>query len=225
LFPDRGSPGDRKKEDVNMADSRKTTLVLSAVLVGASLVAMFYFFVNGKKIDNSFASFFITTIGVTTAVTSVVMSSHANERNAESSAKARKTDRALAFIATWNNQYYSELRRSAIRPLGEKIKDLDSSAKLNAAVNQYFTDNPDVEEQVSTVLNFMEEIGLAVQADLVDEEIVYTYFGDVITRLHAGLNPWICTRRIGHRSVSPKSRAQILIAFTTLAEEWGRREG
>jgi hypothetical protein len=207
--------GKSDKLSLSLAISRKLVFILGCISVIALIVVMYYVFINKQQLDNSFASFFTTAIGVTAAVTSAILVSNTIEINT----KARKYDRALAFIATWNSPYYSGLRGSALRPLGEEIKGLGASAQRNTAVDKYFVDHPDVEEQVITILNFMEEICLGVKADLVDEDILYAYFGYIVCRLHTVLKAWIETRRTDKMNIDPRG-SQLFIGFTSLASEW-----
>jgi Domain of unknown function (DUF4760) len=210
--------GKSDKLSLNLAVSRRVAFVLGLISVLALIGSTYYIFINKQQLDQSFASFFTTAIGVTAAITSAMLISNTIESNTQ----ARKQDRAIALIGTWNGAYYAGLRGSALRPLGDYIRNLNGSAAKNAAVEEYFAGHPDVEEQVITVLNFMEEICLSVKADLVDEELVYAYFGYIMSRMHTVLNPWIEARRADKKPADPRS-GELFSAFTTLANEWRNR--
>lgn len=153
-------------------------------------IYLFYSNINKKVVDETLATFSVAVTGAAAAVTSAFYVGSAIQKNSLS----RKEDRAIQLVSVWNGEYYSTLRRLTLRPMRSLLRDKSIKVQ-DRLIEDHLEKNPEVEEQIVTILNFLEQVAMCVNGDLVDEEIIQSYFGYIIPRLAQIFSGWIYSRQ------------------------------
>jgi hypothetical protein len=189
------------------------SIVVKAAAISSTIagfvVALFYF-VNGKIVDTEFVKFVVSIFGTVATLTSAFyIGSGLHE-----TALSRKRDRTVAMISAWNNSHYTSLRGSVLRPIGAKLAAINDPLIRETTALNYLQENPECEEGLITILNFLEEVSLYVNEDLADYEIAKSYFGSIIPRIATTFNSFIEHRRTHNNNLYDE--------LVFLASTWGR---
>ncbi|UBF26423.1 DUF4760 domain-containing protein [Kovacikia minuta CCNUW1] len=186
----------------------KFSIRVGAISFAIALISVSLFYWVTQKFDKEFLQFTVAVVGVAAAVTSAFYVGSAIQENS----KARKEDRAISLISTWNDSYYSGLRRTALRKIRDLIKTLPLDEQPHAVHEVLKTDNS-LEEDIVTILNFLEEVAACVNNDLVDIGLIDDYFGYIIPRVAFVFKSWITGRQDGRNN-------SLYSALETLGKEW-----
>jgi hypothetical protein len=100
-----------------------------------------------------------------------------------------KVERAFLFIRRWNEPVL-EKRKHDFRTIIDSGKAHDADY-----LEKHLTQNPELRTIVVEVLNFFEEIGLASNMGLADDETLERYFYGALTSYHSCLEAWIQRHR------------------------------
>lgn len=179
------------------------------VAFGVAALAVFAFFMTTKVFDEDLIRFTVTVIGVAAGVSSA---SYIGE-GLNANSRARREERALALISTWNSAHYSTIRSRSLREVGDAIAHKDPAKSAPEVIQELLKNDLDLEEDIVTVMNFLEEVAVSVEMDLADEEILRNYFERIIPRMAYVFGPWIAERR------NTKNKA-LYTSLTDLANDW-----
>lgn len=177
----QGSPG----EVFQFKFAVSVTVGVISFLFAALVITLF---VSGI-IDREVLKFTVSTVTAATAITSAF---YVGE-NIRRTFTSKKTDRALAYIAVWTGPSFAHIRKSS-RQIRDAIQGQDSE-KHAEIIKKKLNENHDLEEDMVTIMNFLEEVALSIQSGLVDEAILQEYFKVIIKRYCYVFTLWIEEQR------------------------------
>lgn len=97
----------------------------------------------------------------------------------------KKTDRALQYIARWNDVEFNKLRRQVL----VKFRQLNIENQASE-LSQIYSD-VELRGNTNLLLNFLEEVSIGVNHGHVNFDIVFLYFGPLSIMYFELLHPWI----------------------------------
>jgi len=182
------------------------------VSVGAGILSFIvsiltiYLFVS-KTFDTEVMKFALTVISVAAGLTSVF---YVGE-NLRISTEEKKLERAKQCIMDWNNPGLANIRKS-LRQIREAIKGQEPEQHQKTIDDKLATEL-DLEQDIVTILNFLDGMAILVEYDLVDEDMVYDYFSVIVSRICDVFHLWISKER--------KARDENLYkALTDMNDKW-----
>jgi hypothetical protein len=111
---------------------------------------------------------------------------------------------ALRFIADWNSPNFYHAKNK-----GREM--LDHFEKNGPGDCEYLAERL---QNLMDVLNFFEELSIAIQLDHADDAIARRFFRSIVVHYWQVTEPWVKKRR------AAKSNSRLLCEFQTLAESW-----
>ena len=93
----------------------------------------------------------------------------------------------LIFALRWSDPQFFNARRAArdvIQPIMNK-----SPEDLLAALRKSVAEDPEREHNLTDVLNFLEQLAVAINKEIVDEETLRELYDTVIVRYYSTLEP------------------------------------
>ena len=164
-------------------DIPKITVTIGGVLflVSAGAIYLFDRYPDSRK-TLEFAVLALTASAGTTSVFYF-------GRNSRLELNNKKIDRALNFNSRWN-----EL--SKVHITGETLKLLNDLENKNAQqqsqiISDTFIQHNQVKQSIISILNFLEELAVAVDNNQVNQNIVFNYYGNIVKRYYSLFSPWI----------------------------------
>lgn len=112
-------------------------------------------------------------------------------------------DRAMMFGERWNSSGMRDIQKFA-----HEVISIHEQKNVAEFINQNF-------DQTKLYLNFLEEMALAVNSELIDSDIAKKQFHGIVNRTWHKLEDWIRGKR------SEINRPQAWIEFENLAKIWG----
>lgn len=118
------------------------------------------------------------------------------------------------FIERWNDPQLGEIRKQVREILTDALL-LDPLIKKSERTDQFNLEQKTLRGQVIGVLNFFEEMAIAVGERRADEKYLHRYFSTTVDLVWNKLEPWIqADRRFGESSY--------WCEFERLAKGWSR---
>jgi hypothetical protein len=111
---------------------------------------------------------------------------------------------ALRFVGTWNSPDFYHAKNK-----GREL--LDHFEKNGPGDSAFLTERL---QNLMDVLNFFEELSIAIQLGHADDAVAKRFFKSIIIHYWQVTEPWIKKRR------AAKSNPRLLCEFQTLAEGW-----
>ncbi|MFN6537937.1 MAG: DUF4760 domain-containing protein [Nostoc sp. EkiNYC01] len=163
------------------------TIGVLALIFSIAIICCFTFYQN--NIDREVLKFIVTTVGVSGGITSAFYVGESFRQNI----KSKKQDKAMMYISAWTSPQFAIVRKSLrqIRDLIKAIPEDNQSQVINEELNK----KPDLGEDIVTVLNFLEEIAVGIDNDLIDEDIIYQYFQIIVQRVCRVFRIWVEEQR------------------------------
>lgn len=125
----------------------------------------------------------------------------------DQNAVSGRTVATFRFVERWNSPELRSLR-SAWHRICEEFQQNDAPQMikmLEEDSNRY--------ETVTDVLNFFEEVALAVNAKTIDGDLLRRLLGETMKEYYSTVLPWVEQRRLG--------RADAWTELSTLIKAWG----
>ncbi|MDJ0799800.1 MAG: DUF4760 domain-containing protein [Calothrix sp. MO_167.B12] len=177
---------------------------IKASVVAFVVAAPFIFFYATTKDKNhrdalNFAATALTTsiAGVTAfyALQSLKQNTALQESLRETEEQNRKIDRTLIYIGRWNDLQYAQLKTSVAEVHDEinngRFNPLEREEKLKEYLDTY----PKKEQDITNVLNFLEEMSLCIHENIVDEDLLYKFYRFIVIRYWNIFEPFVRIRR------------------------------
>lgn len=182
-----------------------TGIVLT--MIGSAVVFAYVKCDNWRKVLE-----FSTTVAATVAgLTGAFYAAQNLTRTAEEA----KVDRTLSFISRWNDPSFGK----------KKVINLLRQAhdKANSEINKFIVDevdkDNDLKAEVNTILNFFEEMALAINSKLVNENTLRGFFRGIVLTHVEKFYPWIKRRR------EVSNREDVFQSLTELYKTWQNGNG
>lgn len=135
--------------------------------------------------------------------------------NLKESINHQITDKTMLYIQRWNDTSYIPLRATAKR-IHEDMKKQPLEQQDGFLV-EYFETHPEERQQVITILNFLTEMALCVEEELVDERLLRGFFESIVHDYCEDFHAFINQRRGNNHN---RDRYRSLIR---LSERWKTR--
>jgi hypothetical protein len=142
----------------------------------------------------------------------------ANELNEERNREI-VLNRTLSYISRWNSTEYMTAKKVATeakeqvegRPLTDKQKE--------DILDQYINSTPRRKQEIAHIFNFLEELCIALNRNLIDEELIKDFFRSIVASYCTLFSIYIAKRR---RSTG---NDQLYKALTDVAASWKNGNG
>lgn len=121
-------------------------------------------------------------------------------------------EKSLDYISRWNSTDCS-----VAREIGQEVKTLLKNAKHIehvSIIRTFLTENPKKELLIAFALNFFEELALALENQMVDEELSKSFFKGIFVEYYEILDVYIAERR------RDKKNDDLYKKFTDLTIRW-----
>ncbi|MEM9091940.1 MAG: DUF4760 domain-containing protein [Cyanobacteria bacterium P01_F01_bin.53] len=102
------------------------------------------------------------------------------------------SNNSIAYIQRWNDNFHRNVRTRDLASLVANTSKKDRSI----LVKREMEDDKDLRIEVISTLSFLEEMALAVQKGLVNEEIIKEFFTDIVQDYMRIFESWIYQRRV-----------------------------
>lgn len=165
----------------------KITIPVPAGIGGLALVVSVVFIIVYAEYDQTRQVLRFATLAL--AAAGGVISAIYIGRGLRQTAESQKIDRTLIFALRWSDPQFFNARRAArdvIQPIMNK-----SPEDLLAALRKSVAEDPEREHNLTDVLNFLEQLAVAINKEIVDEETLRELYHTVIVRYYSTLEPWI----------------------------------
>lgn len=127
--------------------------------------------------------------------------------------ETRRMDRTLEYIARWNSPNFDSFKEIAVE-MRKIINNYPDEVKHSDIVLKALRQSEDLELKVSNILNFFEELALAVEKGLVDQDMIKEFFEYIFLRCATLFKDYIEDERI------KRQYNKLYIEFTNLNETW-----
>jgi len=184
------------------------SLILALLVCLAGLI--FWCYPKLHDVLNFLGSGFAMAAGVVAAYY-IGRTLQATVRQRDEALSSDKVNKAFTFIYRWNSAPFEE--RKHWRALLEKLKPQSATA-IAAALRG----GPERAITVD-VLNFFEEMSLAINEGLADEETLRKFFRDMLEIYYGLFGEWIHEQRTD--SIRPRPR--VYVEFEQVAKQWQTR--
>lgn len=168
----------------------KFTVSLTAGLISLIFAVGFILAFVFGKVDRDLLRFVVSTTATAAAITSAF---YVGE-NIRRTFTSKKTDRSLQYISVWTSSSFASVRKS-VRQVRDAIQEEPDQNRHAEVIKLLLNKNHDLEEDIITIMNFLEEISLSIQTGLVDEVILEDYFKVIVRRFCSVFSLWIAEQR------------------------------
>ncbi|MDA2924637.1 DUF4760 domain-containing protein [Acidobacteria bacterium AH-259-L09] len=180
-----------------------------SVALGIAVVILtlaYWYFDYSKTVQ-----FLAIAAGVAAGILSAIyvgrgLASAAAQRQAE--VEARRVAGAFDFARRWNDPRLEEIRKTY------GFARRSAKGKAPDQIDQILEKQVDLKEAVLAVLNFFEEMSIAVSTKTADEETLKRFFKTMVLICYNTLSPWITDRR------RRLNRPRIWQDFEKLFDRW-----
>ena len=114
----------------------------------------------------------------------------------------------LLYLQRWNDPQYVPLREASLKIFEQIWKQLPE--QQDTFLIDYFETNPLEKQKIITILNFLTEIALCIEYEIVDEIFLKRYFKAIVQDYCEDLHAFINQRRgNGHNKEVYKSLIEL----------------
>lgn len=176
----QGNPGQLFR--INIA----ITLIVGLIsLLSSGILIATYILNKSNESNKSILNFVVATLSATATITGTFYVGQSIKQSAES----QQIDRALLYIQRWNDSHSSSLRKLAYQ-IHLLIKDQHQSQK-GKIVREEIEKNPDLRMEVTEVLNFLEEMALCINKDIIKEDLALGFYRSIVLEYCDIFGVWI----------------------------------
>lgn len=119
----------------------------------------------------------VANLATALALVLVVIEAYYALRSYWEDLRQRRIDHALTFVVRWNSMDFNLIRREVHVFLEEKSTRSAEYSQLHVLVHS----NKEIRGHVHYILNYFDELGLAVDAGVADPDLIYRYFHSIVT--------------------------------------------
>ncbi len=200
-----------KKEKSTEGILAKITLTIRAGTIAFLLAVMFvllFICLPGHRDILKFAAGVIAAAGAVTSAFYI-------GQNLRQATASEKMSRTITYTARWNDPQFFYAKKD-FRGIMEDLlqrKEQDPQKDRLVLINELISEEPDREQNLISVLNFLEELAILINRDVVDEEILDEFYHTVVVKCYSNLEPWI-------RELRSKRGERIFGDLIKLYERW-----
>ena len=173
-----------------------TVTVTSVKIALLSSIAVVGFYSYWSRDIKDITNFTLKTIGTAAGIVSALYVGENIQHTAEArkeEEELRKTDRALNYISQWNDPNFY-IVRDVVKVIVPIIKD-EKENEHSRIINESVTSKPELDQKVNDILNFLEEVSMAVNENLVNVDIIRNFFEFIIKRYVSVFEVYINEKR------------------------------
>ncbi|MGK7949681.1 MAG: DUF4760 domain-containing protein [Xenococcaceae cyanobacterium] len=175
------------------------SFILSSILIGIYIA---------KPKHRDILEFIVTTFASSAGVTGAFYVGQTIKLNAESN----KIDRTIECINRWNDPNFFDAKKNT-----DKIYDLvkgKSDSEYAKIVRQELDENLDLRRDIIEILNFLEQLSIYIDEQLVEENLLHEFFVDIVVKYGKTFKLWIVERR------NEAGTDRIYEHFTAIYDKW-----
>ena len=101
----------------------------------------------------------------------------------------------MRYIVRWNALQYARLKKSVAEVHDEINNGRFNPLEMEEKLKEYLDTYPQRIQDITNVLNFLEEISLCIQENIVDEKILYKFYRFIVIRYWNTFEPFVRNRR------------------------------
>lgn len=222
------SPDDITTLNISFRFSLKASVVAFTI----AIPFIFYYSVNDNKAHREALNFAATALTTSIAGVSAFYALQSIKQNtaaqqlfrleqekAQKEArdieeKDRKIDRTFKYIMRWNNLEYSRIKKSVAQIHDEITNGFSTPLEKENKLKRYLEDNPQKEQDITNILNFLEAMSICIKKEIVDEDLLYEFYRFIVIRYWEIFEPIVINRR--KKMNNPK----IYEGLEFLAKKW-----
>jgi hypothetical protein len=154
-------------------------------------------------------NFAVTTFATVAGVTSAVYALRGIKLNLDD----KKIDRSLTYIQRWNDPAYFQLKNTAAE-IYHQIQKKSTSVERRQFIIEQVYGEPQKKQEISNLLNFLEEMSLCIENGLLDEKLMFEYYRYIVITYCNTFQEFIDISREDKRS------QKLYIGLTNLRDRW-----
>ncbi len=128
--------------------------------------------------------------------------------------KDRKIDRTFKYIMRWNDLQYARIKKSVAQTHDEITNGFSTPLEKEEKLKKYLEDNPQKEQDITNILNFLEAMSICIKKEIVNEDLLYEFYRFIVIRYWKIFEPIVINRR--KKMDNPK----IYEGLEFLAKKW-----
>jgi hypothetical protein len=176
---------------------------MGTLAAAAAVVAILLYIVyNGARDELRFAIGALATAGGIAAAyyigSGLRASAEADRMTRELKAESDRMTRTLTYPLRFGSPEWIPIKRK-VGNLLKSCMNKHESQRLQT-ISEAVKADPDLDGCLVAVLNFLEELAMAVNLGLVDENILDRYFRTTVLRTFGTVSPWVRNRRDEHEA-------------------------
>ena len=136
----------------------------------------------------------------------------AQELDRQQTKESQLIDRTLLYVARWNDSQYWPARKIAQE--FHKLRGNQSLNNQKQFVIDYVAHNPEANQDIINLLNFLEDMAICIKKGIVKEELLYDYYRFIVIDFYETFYDFIQQRR------TERNNKKIFQSLTDLSEKW-----
>lgn len=161
-----------------------------------------------KKEYRETLTFLVTALATSAGGTSAFYALRSIQQNVES----QVIDRTLVYITRWNDPEYLPVRKTAAEIYhlisGKSVVDQEK------ILTDYLDQNPDKKQDITNVLNFLEEMAICIEKGIIKEDLIYNFYRYIVLTYCETFAVFITQNR------RMKNNSSLYKGLTDLDEKW-----
>jgi hypothetical protein len=163
------------------------------------LTFLFWQFPSSRDVITFFA---ISSAGAAALVNAIYLGS-----SIRLDVERRRKEAAFALMDGWNRPEYFHCRKTFT-----KLVDAFQAGRADSA--RQVIDNEEHNQNIRAVLNFLEQVAIAIRMEHADHEMLRKAFEGIVVKGFAAAHQWIIDRR------STSERKNLFVELEWLSNEW-----
>lgn len=132
-------------------------------------------------------------------------------KSIENSEKSQRINRTFAYIDRWNDPGYFNMKNTAAE-IHELISHEEPHAKGKCLMD--LLSNPSKRQDVTNILNFLEEMSIGIQEGLLEEELLKKFYRGIVITYCKTFSFYIAQRR------NITGNDNVYSGLTSLSDKW-----
>jgi hypothetical protein len=189
-------------------------------LVSSAILILGYALTKDNDTKNkNLLTFAVATLSASATITgtfyvgqSIKQSAESQEIDRKLAIESQKIDRTLLYIQRWNDSHYSSFKKLAYQI--HLLIDNKPDNQKEKIVREEIEKDADLRMEVTEFLNFLEEMALCVNRELIIEEVSRDFYRSIVIQYYNIFGVWIAQLR------THKKEDKLYKELTALFEKW-----
>lgn len=195
------------------------TLRVGFVSLVASAILILGYVLTKNNDTKNLLTFAVATLSASATITgtfyvgqSIKQSAESQELDRKLTIESQKIDRTLLYIQRWNDSHYSSFKKLAYQI--HLLIDNKPDNQREKIVREEIEKDADLRMEVTEFLNFLEEMALCVNRELIIEELSRDFYRSIVIQYYNIFGVWIAQLR------THKKEDKLYKELTVLFEKW-----